>query len=1110
MRDSTDGYEDPWLLEIRVHGVSNTPPHGMLDLPPAEIEQAAGDGLGSFWTPTPDADRRDRALDAGNLHHIPPGVRREAYSWGALARLGGVPLGSALGAIGRVAAKVLWAATVPFGLANAAYWARCVPEDMRPDDSADPAGRGAARQRPPVQPEPSAAAVRVFALALTLLLVAATGAVALATLGTACMGLVRGTPGAPDAVVPVCARVPEQLYWLARMDYGDRLGWLSLVPVLVVAALVVVARSGQVRFDGRISVSRAGRTGRRADEPADGPRGPLLYRAGFWSRRVAGGSALWAHVGATLALVAVLLAWSSTRHGGQTAVVAAGWAVIACAAVVVALRVDDDGVQVLPHPAKQAAAVGVALAGASCWALAWVFSARTPQPEAMPDLVGVDVAPSLLGTTLVALGAAGLVWRRVAGRGRRSWTLLMPCVAVAAVAVVVLARERVPSATPGGPSASVTVLPTVVHHGLLWLAVAALALPALWSLAAAVLDNGWALRVRRRPTEGWEGSGPGVFLLASAVSAAVYASLVVLGVQWWMRGGTVDVMANPDAADTDLFVDVFRAVPDPATVWVPSVYTEFGVASGVVVAVFVVLLVVQVWPGMSDLVRAASRWIPMAPGTQGDPSGPTAWAFRDLQDAERVNGRDADHEPHERMPGTRQRPGDPSAAAARVQKSRHVAAVSHRAELALGALAASAWAALTAAVPLAVPGDTVAGVLTIPAPVVDWALPALGAIGVSIVASALAGSTTTVARPWGIVWDLMCFLPRSAHPFGPPSYAERAVPELRARVDAWLAATDLPASEARDAAAGRRRVVLSAHSLGGVIAAAVVLIRAGNPAHLHPGGASPSGVPDGLVPRDTNGLADGQAGERHGDGRVGMLTYGVQLRPYFGRFFPDLFGPQVLGTAPCTGPAWRHDPWRRQLPGALDRQAWELWRQGCRVGGDRGPGAGDTALRAGVAAETISGWNPEEPRTGRGRLAARWAYRVARFELRRLVNLRAVAAAAPRADHGGPTLASLLRADRDSEPAWVNLWRRTDFLGFPVEGYGRNPVDRGAEEVDRAAYLFEVASHSHYYRTWAYQAALAEVGRRLLPPPPEPDDASPPAPPASEPSNQEPAETIGA
>jgi hypothetical protein len=143
----------------------------------------------------------------------------------------------------------------------------------------------------------------------------------------------------------------------------------------------------------------------------------------------------------------------------------------------------------------------------------------------------------------------------------------------------------------------------------------------------------------------------------------------------------------------------------------------------------------------------------------------------------------------------------------------------------------------------------------------------------------------------GLVWDLLCVLPRAAHPFAPPCYAERAVPELADRV--------------RTLVRENRLVVLSAHSLGAVLAIAAYFR---------------------LNEQD-----------RHG---ARLLTYGSQLRPYFGRLFPDLFGPQVLGTQPCPGARlWTVDPWAddrqpaAEVPepttvlGQLGAGWLSLWRQ---------------------------------------------------------------------------------------------------------------------------------------------------------------------------------------
>ncbi len=62
-------------------------------------------------------------------------------------------------------------------------------------------------------------------------------------------------------------------------------------------------------------------------------------------------------------------------------------------------------------------------------------------------------------------------------------------------------------------------------------------------------------------------------------------------------------------------------------------------------------------------------------------------------------------------------------------------------------------------------------------------------------------------RTIGILWDVGTFWPRAAHPFAPPCYAERAVPDLTWRIATWTRTTG-------------GRLVLSGHSQGSVLAAA--------------------------------------------------------------------------------------------------------------------------------------------------------------------------------------------------------------------------------------------------------------------------------------------------
>ncbi|SCL52878.1 hypothetical protein GA0070604_2659 [Micromonospora eburnea] len=95
-----------------------------------------------------------------------------------------------------------------------------------------------------------------------------------------------------------------------------------------------------------------------------------------------------------------------------------------------------------------------------------------------------------------------------------------------------------------------------------------------------------------------------------------------------------------------------------------------------------------------------------------------------------------------------------------------------------------------------------------------------------------------------IVWDLGTFWPRTVHPFAPPCYAARAVPELAKRVSVLAA---------------QGPVVISGHSHGSVLATATILQ-----------------LPPAALPR------------------VALLTYGCPLRRIYARLYPAYFGDQAL------------------------------------------------------------------------------------------------------------------------------------------------------------------------------------------------------------------------
>ena len=272
-----------------------------------------------------------------------------------------------------------------------------------------------------------------------------------------------------------------------------------------------------------------------------------------------------------------------------------------------------------------------------------------------------------------------------------------------------------------------------------------------------------------------------------------------------------------------------------------------------------------------------------------------------------------------------------------VLRVRHVVAVLHRAENVAGVLSTLSVVALvlTCYLTFASPAWTGWWGVTWVLGKGDWVT---GLAGVAVIGSFVGAGMLTNRRPLGLVWDLMCFLPRTAHPFAPPCYAERAVPEIADRTREWL-------DESPD-----NRVVLSAHSLGAVLAVAALYA-----------------LPEGYLPR------------------VQLLTYGVQLRPYFGRIFPELLGPSVLGTPEVrAGALFSRDPWRRD-PGAT-------------------PSSGLSALLG---------------------------------------------------------------------ESWINLWRRTDYLGFPVHGWKENSVDRRANETDGSP--DKVETHSDYHLCAVYHQAFADL-----------------------------------
>ncbi|WP_307871595.1 hypothetical protein [Micromonospora sp. U21] len=121
----------------------------------------------------------------------------------------------------------------------------------------------------------------------------------------------------------------------------------------------------------------------------------------------------------------------------------------------------------------------------------------------------------------------------------------------------------------------------------------------------------------------------------------------------------------------------------------------------------------------------------------------------------------------------------------------------------------------------------------------------LAVVGGLLVGALFPNETAGFRRYGGVLWDIGTFWPHAAHPFAPPCYTDRAVPELTDRICRLARRYD--------------GVVLSGHSHGSVILAATVL----------------------RLPPEVRR-------------RVALLTYASPLKRLYAQLHPAYFGDPVL------------------------------------------------------------------------------------------------------------------------------------------------------------------------------------------------------------------------
>ncbi|WP_345571206.1 hypothetical protein [Nonomuraea rosea] len=302
-----DGFLDETcggVTELRVHGVSGTPPAGTLNHPHPRL--VAGDGTTGFY-------RRWWAggRPAGDHPDVPNARRREAYAWGGLT------------SGGRTIA--LWLLLLPFSLANLAYFML-------------PRPRGGRRLRHVTE-----GAQRLFALLLTGTLVGAVTRASVDLVGWQCTAAGRA-----------CTHdgAPAWVRWLGTL-WGDepskRLAVTSLVPLLLVVLLWWIARRTWRRDERTVVPPPGASGGGRALELA----GPLLARARLWH----GGAPVWrlrvVHVAFSIAAIglAVSAPFAGTAAGLALTVANAGVQLAAAVLVVlpwIARRLDPHSGDRIP------------------------------------------------------------------------------------------------------------------------------------------------------------------------------------------------------------------------------------------------------------------------------------------------------------------------------------------------------------------------------------------------------------------------------------------------------------------------------------------------------------------------------------------------------------------------------------------------------------------------------------------------------------------------------------------------------------------------------------------------------------------------------------------
>lgn len=874
-------------VELRVHGVHGTTPASMLGIDDTAVTQVSGDGLTGVFrakagTNLPERDLTGRPISV------------EAYSWGALTS--GVQ-----GVLGWLK-RALWLILLPFALANLAYWARL---GLGTES-------GVARW--------GARATRLGALLLTVFMVLTPSLLAIDVVSWQCY---RGDS-------PGCS-VPGVFDFMAGLGAARRLAVGCLVPIAVVGVLWALSRTTLSRYEECSS------------DPLPAHGGDVLRHRALWQGATRTRQLQQAHLAVALLVVVAFsgihvlvvdlegtppLVWLTVLLGFGLAGLAIGWSLV--------LHPDDVDffdehtswivVRRRQLPARSqiflrnelprwllAAAVGV-----TALHLIVLLTLDDALDEGR-DFVGHNL---WFISVFVALTAVHLSIF-TGGRMRTRWAIGVVLL-VFALAGLALAIHLHAAWLPDSRVAA-------------WVGFGVLAALIAWLLV-------WHYRSgERHRAEAWNGAGASVLLAAAAWVGLLFTTGVVTVAADYLNGSdhAVDDLVSRSSVRARVAAEAYQGDPKA-----PSGY----LAAGDVVAKNAIVTVaegrVRILAGS---VRMESLYQPSEAST-----GPQADLARAL-DSTRVRGgtlalpgdsvgiedscvraadatdrtcsaEDADFVPAGSLPakgGRLDLGGDgrtitltvtkppqmplvipqvliwspviqllwlvatllfaawatvrvrrtyadvsarlladtdiPERDRASSEQARRSAVLLHRAERLLDTVGAITAVLALGLIALSATGRPPWDVWAWTSHVATLAMYVVAGLGLGLIylASRLRRSVDA-RRGVGVLWDLTTFWPRAAHPLAPPCYAERVVPELHTRVR-W--ALHGPSGGAENV------VILSGHSQGSAILCALV-----------------------------SRLSRSELA------RVRVITYGSQIRAFYGRVFPRVFGPEAIGYVPTSGP----------------------------------------------------------------------------------------------------------------------------------------------------------------------------------------------------------------